>query len=242
MISVLVAYRELVKHLLHIGDDGLIRSSCTSDASIEDLLKEVFTTKFIDELRNSISEPSTEDYLLTEKYREGSTFLVGVKVYYGAGDDGTEIINGVIFRRIYCDGRCRADFGDISFSSFADLSHSLEVKVEGDYAIFWIEIPKTADIAETAFIHYGDETKLVQFTLTRIMKEPRSSKVLLGGSKTNVCPKCGSKQPIETRGKVFFPNKTKAESDRANYRETRCQKCGHVWNKYQNKYQLKTGG
>jgi len=180
MISVLVAYRELVKHLLHIGDDGLIRSSCTSDASIEDLLKEVFTTKFIDELRNSISEPSTEDYLLAEKYREGSTFLVGVKVYYGAGDDGTEIINGVIFRRIYCDGRCRADFGDISFSSFADLSHSLEVKVEGDYAIFWIEIPKTADIAETAFIHYGDEpvTKLVQFTLTRIMKKPPGGKSL----------------------------------------------------------------
>ena len=55
------------------------------------------------------------------------------------------------------------------------------------------------------------------------------------------CPKCGNKQTIEEHGLVFFPNMTQAESDKANYKKSFCQICGHEWDKYDRTPKVKRG-
>jgi len=90
-----------------------------------------------------------------------TNYPIGIKVYYGPGTDGTEIIGGATFGKIYCDSKCRGDFGDIRFTKSDEtslLDYWIEEQVDSDYAIIWVEVdsipasPSTVDI----YIYYGN--------------------------------------------------------------------------------------
>ena len=90
-----------------------------------------------------------------------TNYQMGVKVYYGAGVDGTETILGTVYGKVYCDSQCRTDFGDIRFTKadgITPLDYCLLEKVDSNYAIFWVEVdtipisPNTIDIV----IYYGN--------------------------------------------------------------------------------------
>jgi len=84
-----------------------------------------------------------------------TNYQVGVKVYYGPGTDGTEVVGGTTFGKVYCDSRCKTDFGDIRFTRSDGatlLDYWIEEQVDSNYAIIWIEVdsipasPSTVDI------------------------------------------------------------------------------------------------
>jgi len=90
-----------------------------------------------------------------------TNYQVGVKVYYGAGADGTEVIGGVTFGKVYCNSKCKTDFSDIRFTNWDGttlLDYWLQEKIDSDYAIFWVEVdsipasPSTVDI----YVYYGN--------------------------------------------------------------------------------------
>ena len=54
------------------------------------------------------------------------------------------------------------------------------------------------------------------------------------------CPKCGNQQPIEEHHKVFYPSLSVEEANQRNYDKSRCQVCGHGWNKDQNSGETQT--
>ena len=90
-----------------------------------------------------------------------TNYQTGVKVYYGAGADGTEVIGGITFGKVYCNSKCKTDFSDIHFTNgdgITLLDYWLQEKIDSDYAIFWVEVdsipasPSTVDI----YIYYGN--------------------------------------------------------------------------------------
>ncbi len=100
-------------------------------------------------------------------------YQIGVKVYYGAGTDGTEIVNGVTFGKVYLDSKCRTDFGDINFTKsdgISSLDYWMDEKVDSTSALFWVEVdsipasPSTVNI----YVYYGkaDATTLSHISNT----------------------------------------------------------------------------
>ena len=87
-------------------------------------------------------------------------YQVGIKVYYGAGVDGTEVVNGVTFGKVYCDSECETDFGDIRFTETDEetlLHYCLLEKVDSDYAIFWVEVDAIpiSPNTDVIYMYYG---------------------------------------------------------------------------------------
>ena len=87
-------------------------------------------------------------------------YQVGIKVYYGSGVDGTEIVYGVTYGKVYLDSECRTDFGDIRFTNSSgedELDYWLETKVDSNYVQFWVKVdsipasPNSVNI----YIYYG---------------------------------------------------------------------------------------
>ena len=89
-------------------------------------------------------------------------YQIGAKVYYGSGTDGTEIVNGVTFGKVYLDSKCQTDFDDINFTKsdgISSLDYWMRAKVDSNYAIFWVEIdsiPEDPDKVDI-YIYYGNE-------------------------------------------------------------------------------------
>ena len=90
-----------------------------------------------------------------------SNYQVGIKVYYGSGTDGTETVTGVVFGKVYCNSKCKTDFGDIRFTKSDEtslLDYWIERKTDSDHAIIWVEVesipesPSTVDI----YMYYGN--------------------------------------------------------------------------------------
>lgn len=75
-----------------------------------------------------------------------TNYQMGIKVYYGAGTDGTEVVYGITFGKVYLDSKCRTDFGDIRFTNSSGddlLDYWIEEKTDSDYALFWVELEST---------------------------------------------------------------------------------------------------
>jgi len=88
-------------------------------------------------------------------------YQIGVKVYYGAGVDGTETVNGVTFGKIYCDSKCKTDFGDIRLTSWdgiTEIDYWLQEKSDSSYALFWVEVPfiPASPAQTTIYVYYGE--------------------------------------------------------------------------------------
>ena len=112
------------------------------------------------------------DWLTGWQYRKshtitGSTegartdYQVGIKVYYGSGADGTEIVDGIVFGKIYTESKCKTDFGDINFTATDKttlLDFFIESQVDSDHAIIWVKvdaIPISPD-TDIIYMYYGN--------------------------------------------------------------------------------------
>ena len=87
-------------------------------------------------------------------------YHVGVKVYYGAGADGTEAVDGVTFGKVYLGGKCETDFTDIRFTGPDGqtlLGYWLEDKTDSNFALFWVRVPSIPASPGTMqiYIYYG---------------------------------------------------------------------------------------
>ena len=84
---------------------------------------------------------------------------IGIKVYYGAGSDGTETIDGVIWGKVYLDSKSETDFVD--FRPTDDdgdtiLDHALIEKTDSSYAMFWVRVDDDCSSNQTIYIYYGN--------------------------------------------------------------------------------------
>jgi hypothetical protein len=81
----------------------------------------------------------------------GTNYQVRIVAHYGSGTDSGE--------DVYLNGKCRTDFGDIRFTrsdGVSLLDYWMEEKVDGDYAVFWVEVAD--DLSSnpvTIYIYYG---------------------------------------------------------------------------------------
>jgi hypothetical protein len=84
----------------------------------------------------------------------GTNYQIRVTVHYGSGMDSDE--------HVYLNGRCRTDFGDIRFTrsdGVSLLDYWMESKVDGDKAVFWVEVADDLSTnSVTIYIYYGNAT------------------------------------------------------------------------------------
>jgi len=82
----------------------------------------------------------------------GTNYQVRIVAHYGSGTDSGE--------DVYLNGKCRTDFGDIRFTSSDGVSlldYWMEEKVDGDYAVFWVEVADDLSTNPvTIYIYYGN--------------------------------------------------------------------------------------
>jgi len=89
----------------------------------------------------------------------GTNYQVGIKVYYGAGADGTEVVDGNTMGKIYCNGHCKNDFGDVRFTDddgSSELAYWLQEKVDGSHAIFWVKVTDDLTNNQLIYVYYGN--------------------------------------------------------------------------------------
>jgi len=82
----------------------------------------------------------------------GTNYQVKITAHYGSGTDSDG--------DVYLNSHCRTDFGDVRFTKSDGvtlLDYWMESKVDGDYAIFWVEIAD--DLSSnpvTIYVYYGN--------------------------------------------------------------------------------------
>jgi hypothetical protein len=82
----------------------------------------------------------------------GTGYQIRITAHYGSGTDSGE--------HVYLNSHCRTDFGDIRFTrkdGLTLLDYWMERKVDGDYAVFWVEIAD--DLSSnpvTIYVYYGN--------------------------------------------------------------------------------------
>jgi hypothetical protein len=82
----------------------------------------------------------------------GTNYQVKITVHYGSGtDSGGDV---------YLNGKCRTDFGDIRFTKSDGetlLDYWMEIKVDGDNAVFWVEVADDLSYTpQTIYVYYGN--------------------------------------------------------------------------------------
>ena len=81
----------------------------------------------------------------------GTNYQVRIIAHYGSGGDFGE--------DVYFNEKCREDFGDVRFTDDDGntlLDYWMEKKVNGDYAIFWVEIEDDlSSNDQTIYLYYG---------------------------------------------------------------------------------------
>ena len=82
----------------------------------------------------------------------GVNYQKRIRVHYGSGTDNDE--------NVYCGSHCKADFGDVRFTcgdGLTLLDYWLESKVDGDCAVFWVEVADDLSaVDQTIYIYYGN--------------------------------------------------------------------------------------
>jgi hypothetical protein len=76
-----------------------------------------------------------------------------VTVHYGSGSDN--------MGDVYCNGKCRPDFGDIRFTDgdgTTVLSYWMESKIDSDIAVFWVKMASDLNSENRVlYLYYGNE-------------------------------------------------------------------------------------
>jgi len=81
-------------------------------------------------------------------------YQVRIIAHYGSGSDSEE--------HVYLNEHARADFGDVRFTASDGetmLDYWIEELAEGDYAVFWVEVPSipASPDGTTIYIYYGKD-------------------------------------------------------------------------------------
>lgn len=81
----------------------------------------------------------------------GTKYQIKIIAHYGSGvDSGGDV---------YLSGKCRTDFGDVRFTDDDGttlLDYWIEEKVDGNYAVFWVEVADDLSInPATIYVYYG---------------------------------------------------------------------------------------
>ncbi len=81
----------------------------------------------------------------------GTNYQIKIKAHYGSRTDNGE--------DVYLNYNSRADFGDIRFTDddgITELDYWMEEKVDGDYAIFWVQVADDLSLSsQTIYVYYG---------------------------------------------------------------------------------------
>jgi hypothetical protein len=79
-------------------------------------------------------------------------YQIMVTVHYGSGLDS--------MGNVYCNGKCRSDFGDIRFTDSdgtTPLNYWMESKIDSDNAVFWVKIASDlSSQSATMYLYYGN--------------------------------------------------------------------------------------
>ena len=97
--------------------------------------------------------------------------------YIAANNSSMAIID--LLAQITLDSKCRTDFGDIRFTEddgATELDYWIDEKVDGDYAIFWVEVSTipASPASVTIYVYYGkdDETTTSDMSNTFVDSNP----------------------------------------------------------------------
>ena len=87
-------------------------------------------------------------------------YLRGIRACYGSGTDGTEVMGGVTYGKVYCESLCKTDFGDIRLTSSDGtslLDYWMLDKTDSTDALFWVktDIPASPNTVEVYF-YFGN--------------------------------------------------------------------------------------
>ena len=81
----------------------------------------------------------------------GTNYQVRITAYYGSGTDSEA--------NVYLNGKSRTDFGDVRFTDDDGttlLDYWIESKVDGDNAVFWVEVADDLSTEDqTIYVYYG---------------------------------------------------------------------------------------
>jgi len=99
----------------------------------------------------------------------GTDYQIKITVYYGAGVSSDD--------NVYCDSKCRTDFGDIRFTGsdgVTELDYWMESKVDSDNAIFWVEVKESLENNVTIHMYYDNTSAITtsNFDNTFIFGDP----------------------------------------------------------------------
>jgi len=101
-----------------------------------------------------------KSHIISQTVDAGTNYQVLIKVYYGDGEDGTEVIGSTTSGKIYCDSKCKTDFGDLRFTEDdgeTELDYWIEEQVNEDYALIWVEISGDLDAGNVSiYAYYGN--------------------------------------------------------------------------------------
>ncbi|MEM3875277.1 MAG: DUF2341 domain-containing protein [Candidatus Bathyarchaeia archaeon] len=93
-----------------------------------------------------------KSHVINSASNAGTNYPIRIKVYYGSGTDSGE--------NVYLGGKCRTDFGDVRFTDDDGttlLDYWMESKVDGDYAIFRVEVADDlSSNSATIYVYYGN--------------------------------------------------------------------------------------
>jgi hypothetical protein len=92
-----------------------------------------------------------KSHVITSAVGAGTGYQVKMTVYYGSGSDSGQIV--------YCDGKCKADFGDLRFTGSDGvtlLDYWIEEQVDSDHATLWVEVAEDLSSDVTIYMYYGN--------------------------------------------------------------------------------------
>jgi len=87
-------------------------------------------------------------------------YAVRMKVHYGAGSDGSEMVGDQNWTSIYLNSHCRTDFGDVRFTDSTEataLSYYKYNVTTGNVADFYVKVSANLTAADaTIYMYYGN--------------------------------------------------------------------------------------
>ncbi len=107
---------------------------------------------FTNPLLRRSPEPCRKSHVIYGAAGAGTNYQIRIKVHYGSGTDNGE--------DVYLNHNGRMDFGDVRFvddDGVTELDYWMQEKVDGRYAIFWVEVLDDLSFqSQIIYIYYGN--------------------------------------------------------------------------------------
>ncbi len=107
---------------------------------------------FTNPLLRRTPKPCRKSHVIYGAAGAGTNYQIRIKVHYGSGTDNGE--------DVYLNHNGRMDFGDVRFmddDGVTELDYWMQEKVDGRYAIFWVEVRDDLSYqSQVIYIYYGN--------------------------------------------------------------------------------------